>query len=144
MGLDDPTVKMSKSLAEERGGHAIVLLDPPKKIRSAIMRAVTDSLPAVDSGHLSPGVENLLTIWEVLSGDNREAALARFDGKGYGVLKGDVADLALERVGAIQTRYQEIQADKGYVDRVLADGAERAAAVANETLDKVLHLVGLR
>ncbi|MGH2687974.1 MAG: tryptophan--tRNA ligase, partial [Actinomycetota bacterium] len=45
MGLDDPTMKMSKSLAEQRGGHAIALLDPPEKIRNAVMRAVTDSLP---------------------------------------------------------------------------------------------------
>jgi tryptophanyl-tRNA synthetase len=144
MGLDEPTVKMSKSLAEERGGHAIVLLDPPKKIRSAIMRAVTDSLPGVDSDHLSPGVENLLTLWQVLTGRGREAALARFDGKGYGVLKGEVADLALERVGAIQERYKEIRSDEGHIDRVLADGAARAAAVADETLDKAMQLLGLR
>jgi tryptophanyl-tRNA synthetase len=144
MGLDDPTVKMSKSLAEERGGHAIALLDPPKKIRNAVMRAVTDSLPAVDSSQLSPGVENLLTLWEVLSGDGREAALARFDGKGYGVLKKDVADIAVEQVGDIQQRYGEIRADEGYIDKVLADGAERAAAVADDTLDKAMRLVGLR
>jgi tryptophanyl-tRNA synthetase len=144
MGLDDPTVKMSKSLADERTGHAIALLDPPKKIRQAVMRAVTDSLPAVDSDHLSPGVQNLLTLWQVLSGDNREATLARFDGKGYGVLKKDVADLAVERVGTIQERYEAIRADEGHVDRVLAEGAERAAAVADDTLDKAMRLVGLR
>lgn len=144
MGLDDPTVKMSKSLAEQRGGHAIALLDPPKKIRNAVMRAVTDSLPGVDSDRLSPGVENLLTLWQVLSGDSREAALARFDGKGYGVLKKDVADIALEKVGAIQQRYAEIQADQGYIDKVLADGAERAAAVAEATLDGAMRRVGLR
>jgi tryptophanyl-tRNA synthetase len=144
MGLDDPGAKMSKSVAEQRSGHAIGLLDPPKQIRQAVMRAVTDSLPAVDPGQLSPGVENLLTLWQVLSGDDREAALARFGGKGYGVLKKDVADIAVERVGAIQERYAEIRADEGYVDQVLADGTKRAAAVADDTLDKAMHLVGLR
>ncbi|MGH2722364.1 MAG: tryptophan--tRNA ligase [Actinomycetota bacterium] len=144
MGLDDPTVKMSKSLAEQRGGHAIALLDPPEKIRNAVMRAVTDSLPGVDSDRLSPGVENLLTLWQVLSGDSREAALARFDGKGYGVLKKDVAGIALEKVGAIQQRYAEIQGDEGYIDEVLADGAKRAAVVAEATLDGAMRRVGLR
>ncbi|HEY8200781.1 MAG TPA: tryptophan--tRNA ligase, partial [Actinomycetota bacterium] len=144
MGLDDPTVKMSKSLAEQRPGHAIGLLDSPAKIRQAVMRAVTDSLPAVDSDHLSPGVENLLTLWQVLAGDDREATLARFGGKGYGVLKKDVADLAVERVGVIRERYEEIRSDEGYVDKVLADGAERAAAMAGDTLGRAMHLVGLR
>ena len=144
MGLDDPTVKMSKSLAEQRPGHAIGLLDPPARIRQTVMRAVTDSLPAVDSDHLSQGVENLLTLWEVLAGDDREATLARFDGRGYGVLKKDVADLVVERVGVIQERYREIRADEGAIDKILADGAERAAAVAGDTLSRAMHLVGLR
>jgi tryptophanyl-tRNA synthetase len=144
MGLDDPTVKMSKSLAEQRSGHAIGLLDPPRKIRQAVMRAVTDSLPAVDPDRLSPGVENLLTLWEVLAGDSRETTLGRFGGKGYGVLKKDVADLVVERVGAIQERYREIRADEGAIDKILADGAERAEAVAGDTLSRAMHLVGLR
>lgn len=55
MGLDDPTIKMSKSLAETREGHAIGLLDPADKIRRAVMRAVTDSSPALQRANLSPG-----------------------------------------------------------------------------------------
>ena len=144
MGLDDPTVKMSKSLAEVREGHAIGLLDPPERIRKAIMRAVTDSGSQVDPEQLSPGLDNLLVLFEVLSGSTREETLNRFAGKGYGVLKKELAEITLEKVGAIQAKYRDIRADDSYVDKVLADGAERAAAVADATLDTVMRLTGLR
>ena len=95
MGLDDPSIKMSKSLAGVRDGHAIGLLDPPKKIRRSVMRAVTDSGSEVDPEHISPGVENLLVIFETLSGSSREFTLARFAGQGYGMLKREVAEAAV-------------------------------------------------
>src|ERR1700685_1330923 len=60
MGLDDPTAKMSKSASGSN--HAIALLDDPKVIQKKIMRATTDSEPAVDPSNLGPGVANLLTI----------------------------------------------------------------------------------
>src|SRR5437868_3842019 len=66
MGLDDPTVKMSKSATA--AGHAVALLDPPAKIRKTIMRATTDSNPAVDFEALGPGVANLLGIFQAFSG----------------------------------------------------------------------------
>lgn len=144
MGLDDPTAKMSKSTAEEREGHAIRLLDQPGTIRRAIMRAVTDSGSRVDRNDLSPGVDNLLTLYEVLGGGTREQALDRFEGQGYGSLKKEVVEAAVERVGAIQQRYGEIRTDESYLDKVLAEGAGRAAEVAGDTLDRALELVGLK
>lgn len=143
MGLDDPTVKMSKSLAEVREGHAIGLLDSPEKIRRTVMRAVTDSGSEIRGVDLSPGVDNLLTLYETLTASTREKALDHFEGKGYGALKTDVAELAIETVGRIQGRYNEIRADDSHVDKVLADGAQRAATVADRTLQQALQLVGL-
>lgn len=81
MGLDDPTIKMSKSLAGSRPGHAIGLLDPPEKIRTSVMRAVTDSGSEVNPEHLSPGVDNLLTLFETLTATSRDETLAKFTGQ---------------------------------------------------------------
>src|SRR5271157_567485 len=78
MGLDDPSKKMSKS--EAGAGHAISLLDPPATIRKKIMRATTDSAPAVDFGLLGPGVENLLSIYPAFSGWDAEQMRAQFAG----------------------------------------------------------------
>jgi tryptophanyl-tRNA synthetase len=144
MGLDDPTAKMSKSKAETHEGHAIGLLDPPDRIRRSIMRAVTDSGSVVDSAALSPGVNNLLALHEVLSGATRAETLAKFDGNGYGFLKKDLVELVVDRLAPIQARYHEIHSDPGYLDRVLAEGAERAEAVAGQTLRRAMELVGLR
>ena len=68
MGLDDPTAKMSKSAAG--ANHAVALLDPPDQIRKTIMRATTDSNPAVDFEKAGPGVANLLTIYQAFSGES--------------------------------------------------------------------------
>jgi tryptophanyl-tRNA synthetase len=143
MGMDDPAAKMSKSLAATREGHAIGLLDPPAKIRRTVMRAVTDSHTEVRPGDLSPGVDNLLVLFEVLTGTNRQDTLAQFSGQGYGVLKQAVADAAIEHVTGIQERYTHIRDDAGYLDKTLADGAEKAASVAGQTLRTVMRAVGL-
>jgi tryptophanyl-tRNA synthetase len=144
MGLDDPSIKMSKSLAGVRDGHAIGLLDPPKKIRRSVMRAVTDSGSEVDPEHLSPGVENLLVIFETLSGSSRESTLATFAGHGYGMLKREVAETAVAKVTEIQERYQSLRTDDTVLEDILAGGAKRAAGVADQTLDKAMRLTGLR
>ncbi|MGQ0777686.1 MAG: hypothetical protein ACT4NY_25305 [Pseudonocardiales bacterium] len=76
MSPDDPKAKMSKSLAERQPGHAIALLDPPKQVRKAVMRAVTDSRPTIDFGDgVTPGVENLLTILECLTEETSSVRL---------------------------------------------------------------------
>jgi tryptophanyl-tRNA synthetase len=143
MGLDDPTVKMSKSLAETREGHAIALLDPPDKIRRTVMRAVTDSSPALQRASLSPGVDNLLVLYEALAGETREQALAQFEGKGYGTLKKAVAEAAVEATAPIRARYDDIRADDTVLDKILAEGAQKADAVAGHTLQQVMQRVGL-
>jgi tryptophanyl-tRNA synthetase len=143
MGLDDPTVKMSKSLAALRPRHAIGLVDPPEEIRDAIMHAVTDSGREVRPEETSPGVSNLLTIYEVLSGYDRAAVNAEFAGKGYVVLKRAVADLTIATLAPIRARYQELSAMPEALDAVLEMGAERARLAAAPTLDRVKLLMGL-
>ncbi len=143
MGLDDPERKMSKSVGLEVKGHSVGLLDSPKVARKAIMRAVTDSGNDIRFEHASPGVLNLLTIYEVLSGESRESIEARFAGKGYGHLKKDVADVVLATIEPIQERYSALVNEPGYLDGILDRGAERARSIAAPVLAAVKQAVGL-
>ncbi|MBN1963905.1 MAG: tryptophan--tRNA ligase [Anaerolineae bacterium] len=144
MGLDDPTKKMSKSETDSQY-HAVYLLDPPDMARKKIMRAVTDSGRDIrfSDDPEKAGVNNLLQIYEVLTGaDSRQAVEAHFEGKGYGDLKREVAEVVLEAIAPIRARYNEIAEESGYLDDVLARGAERAAAFAEKTLRTVKERVG--
>src|SRR5690606_31245618 len=87
MGLDDPGQKMSKSLAQERQGHAILLLDDPATVKKALMSAVTDSERELRFEHASPGVKNLLTIVQAVSDRPLADIEADLEGGGYGTLK---------------------------------------------------------
>jgi len=141
MGLDDPTKKMSKSASGT--GHAVSLLDPPATIRKKIMRATTDSAPAVDFAVLGAGVENLLNIHQAFSGWGQEQMRAHFDGMRYGDLKKQVAEMVACSLEPLQKRYHEIVAEPGYIDLVLREGAERIAPIANATVEDVKRRMGL-
>lgn len=143
MGFDDPTAKMSKSVAEVRDGHAVRLLDDADTIRRVIMRAVTDSGSEVDPERASPGIENLLVLAHVLSGRERGEVDRDFRGQRYSVLKSAVVDLLVETISVIQGRYRELIDDPNYIRGVLAEGAERAAAVANAKVAEAKRKVGL-
>jgi tryptophanyl-tRNA synthetase len=141
MGLDDPEQKMSKS--ETAANHAVALLDPPAKIRKTIMRATTDSNPAVDFETAGPGVRNLLSIYQAFSGAADEEMKARFTGMRYGDLKKEVADMAIAQLEPFQERYRRIVNEPGYLAGVLADGAARVAPIANATVRLVKERMGL-
>ncbi len=143
MGLDDPTKKMSKSETDSQL-HAVYLLDPPAQARKKIMRAKTDSGSEIrfSTDPDRAGVNNLLQIHQALSGQSREAIEAHFEGKGYGALKSEVADLVVAALEPIQARYAEITREAAYLDSILARGAEKAAGVANATLARVKQGVG--
>lgn len=143
MGLDDPTAKMSKSIAETRKTHAISLLDSPSAIKKTIMSAVTDAGSETRFEQASPGVKNLLTIYEVMSGESRPAIEEKFAGKGYGFLKRELVDLVVRTLEPIQTRYKEITEREGYLDELLAQGAARASAIADKTVEDVRRLTGV-
>jgi tryptophanyl-tRNA synthetase len=143
MGLDEPTAKMSKSIADERPGHAVRLLDPPNVIRKAIMSAVTDSERETRFEHASPGVRNLLTIWQVLAERPMADLEAEVEGKGYGALKKAVVEVVVEALAPIQARYAELQADPAELDALLARGAERARSTAAATLARMKAAMGV-
>lgn len=141
MGLDDPTSKMSKS--EERPGHAVHLLDPPDTIRSKIMKATTDSLREIRFDESRPGIYNLLVIYELLTKHSRPDIEARFEGKGYADLKRELAEVIIEELRPLQSRYQKLMADPNYIDSLLAEGASKARPMAENTLNLVKDRVGL-
>jgi tryptophanyl-tRNA synthetase len=143
MGLDDPTVKMSKSTALTKPAHAILLLDPPDVVRRKIARATTDTNPAV-AEPVGPGVANLLDIHAALHGSTHDETVATFAGQNYGALKAAATDAVNDALAPIQARYRTIRADEPALRSVLAEAAERAAAVADTTLLRVQRAVGLR
>jgi tryptophanyl-tRNA synthetase len=134
MGLDDPTTKMSKS--SDVQGHAVYLLDDLDAARKKIMRAVTDSGREIkfSDDPERAGVNNLLNIYQSITGQAQEAIEAQFEGKGYGDLKKTVAEAVIETLKPIQVRYRELTDDGGYIDEILARGAEKARTVADQTL----------
>jgi len=141
MGLDDPETKMSKSATGS--GHAIALLDPIDQVRKKIMRATTDSQPAVNFETLGIGVKNLLSIFQAFSGWPAEKISEHFSGMRYGDLKKQVAEMVAVSLEPLQKRYREIRAEPGYVDRVLREGAERVSPIAKSTVQLVKERMGL-
>jgi tryptophanyl-tRNA synthetase len=141
MGLDDPTTKMSKST--QGSGHAVALLDPPDRIRRTIMRATTDSNPAVDFETMGPGVANLLNIFQAFSEWTTDQMRAHFTGLRYGDLKKQVADMVVSKLEPIQQRYGEITADPAWLDSVLQRGAEAVTPIANSTVELVKRRMGV-
>jgi tryptophanyl-tRNA synthetase len=142
MGLDNPTAKMSKS--EEAENHAIYLLDKPDSIKRKIMRAVTDSYGSIRFSDETEraGVNNLLVIYQALTGHSRQQIEAEFEGKGYGDLKRAVVEQTILLLSPLQERYNRIIGEKGYLDQLLARGAERANEMAEKTLNLVYDRIG--
>ncbi len=141
MGLQDPTAKMSKSEGNE--GQSIGMLDTPDVIRKKIMRATTDSQRGVVFDESRPGLYNLLTIYQTITGETQQVIEARFEGKGYGDFKKALAEAVVESLRPVQERYAEITSDPGYLDDILKTGADRAQPIAAATLDRVRRTIGL-
>ncbi|SPF52847.1 Tryptophan--tRNA ligase [Candidatus Sulfopaludibacter sp. SbA4] len=141
MGLDDPTQKMSKSATG--ANHAVALLDPPDRIRKTIMRATTDSNPAVDFETAGPGVLNLISIYQAFSGSADDEVKRHFTGMRYGDLKKQVAEMVISHVEPFQQRYRQIVSEPGYLAGVLREGAERVAPIADDTVRTVKQRMGL-
>jgi len=141
MSLQEPDKKMSKS--DPNANSYIALLDPPEVIRAKIKRAVTDSDGEIRFDFENkPGVSNLLSIYAAIKGIDPEEAAKEFAGMGYGTLKGAVADTVVAELEPLQKRYHEIRADKEYLNRIMAQGAERANYTASRTVGKVYKKIG--
>lgn len=140
MSLEDPTKKMSKSA--ESAGSYILLQDEPDVIRRKIKRAVTDSEASVRFDPAAkPAVSNLMTIYSQFAGISLDEVAARYEGKGYGPFKTDLAEVVVEGLRPLQERYAEL--DEADVLAVLAAGRERANEVASATLQRVQDALGL-
>ncbi len=142
LALNDPTIKMSKS--ETTRGHAIHIVDEPDEIRYVTRRAVTDSGREIvfSSTPEKAGVNNLLQIYEALTGMSRPEIEAHFANRNYGQLKSEVAEVVVEALRPIRERYVELLADPAELDRLLAIGAEHAGAVAEPKIEAVKAAVG--
>lgn len=139
--LSDPTKKMSKS-AENPGG-AVFLSDDRDTVMRKFKRAVTDSDNAIKyAPETKAGVSNLLTIYCAFSGKSIEEAEREFDGKGYGDFKLAVGETVADCLAPLQAEHQRLLADKAYLEKVMADGAERAYKLARKTLSKVYKKIG--
>jgi tryptophanyl-tRNA synthetase len=139
--LQVPTAKMSKSASSPAG--IIELLDDPKVSAKKIRSAVTDSGTEVRfDAEEKPGVSNLLTIYSALTGETVEALVDKYSGRGYGDLKGDLAEVVVEFVTPFRNRTLELLEDRAELERVLRVGAERANEVATRTLADVYERVG--
>lgn len=142
MGLSNPEKKMSKS--EEKREDAIFLLDSPDEIRIKIKKATTDSSREIRFDDNRPGVNNMLTIYQLLTGKGRSEIEEHFYDKNYKALKEELAEVVIEKLNPLQERYRELSGEKGYLDEMLKRGAERAEAQAEKKLRQVLNCIGLR
>ncbi|MEU5328396.1 tryptophan--tRNA ligase [Streptomyces sp. Tue 6075] len=139
--LQDPAVKMSKSASTPKG--LINLLDDPKVTAKKVKSAVTDTDTVIRfDEEKKPGVSNLLTILSTLSGSPVEDLERSYEGKGYGALKTDLAEAMVEFVTPFRARTQEYLDDPETLDSILAKGAEKARAVAAETLAQTYDRMG--
>jgi tryptophanyl-tRNA synthetase len=141
MDLLNPQSKMSKSAANENG--TIFLTDSASDIEKKFKRAATDSetVVAFDPKE-KPGVSNLLSIQAALTGEAIATVVARYEGKMYGPLKLDTAELVKQELKPIQEESARLLADKGELDRILRAGADRARPQAAETVRRVYERVG--
>ncbi|MBR3351522.1 MAG: tryptophan--tRNA ligase [Erysipelotrichaceae bacterium] len=141
MSLSDPAKKMSKS--EETNKGCIYLLDDINVAKKKIMSAVTDMCAHVNyDKENQPGVSNLLEIMSSLSGEPIDSIVARYEGKGYGEFKKEVAEVVAKELTMIQSRYNEIM-KSGLIEQVLKEGAERAHRIAFKKLKKVQKKMGI-
>ncbi|MEC4572288.1 tryptophan--tRNA ligase [Streptomyces virginiae] len=140
--LQDPAIKMSKSASSPKG--LINLLDEAKVTEKKIKSAVTDTEAEIRfDTEKKPGVSNLLTIYSTLTGESIPALEEKYAGKGYGALKTDLAGVMVDFVTPFKQRTQEYLDDPETLDSILAKGAEKARAVAAETLAQAYDRLGL-
>jgi tryptophanyl-tRNA synthetase len=139
--LQEPTAKMSKSASSPNG--IIELLEDPARAAKKIRSAVTDTGREIFFDPATkPGVSNLLTIYSAMTGRSIQDLVSAYDGKGYGDLKKDLAEVVVEFIRPIQERTKAYLDDTAQLDKLLAVGAEKARAVSVHTLRRVYDRVG--
>jgi tryptophanyl-tRNA synthetase len=141
MSLDTPTQKMSKS--DPNTNSRINLLDDPKTIKQKISRATTDSLRLVTFDPERPGITNLLTIYQALTGQSQQEIEEVFAGKGYGDFKAALIDQLVEALRPIQQRYHELMNDLPTLESILKQDADDIRPIAQSTIQRMKSVIGL-
>lgn len=141
MSLQEPTKKMSKS--DENVNGTIFLMDSEDVIMKKMKRAVTDSENNVVYRDEQPGVKNLITIHSRLAGISIDEVVAQYEGKGYGALKKDTAEVVIESLRPFKDRYNEYMNNLDYVENIYIKGAKRAYELAEDTMALVRKRIGL-
>jgi len=141
MDLQDPTRKMSTTGSSEQG--TVYVLDEPKAIEKKLKSAVTDSGSEIRGGPEKEGIGNLIEILAAVRGSDRAAIEAEFAEARYGEFKTAVAAAVIEYLAPVHERYEALRSDEGAHEAVLADGAERARAIASVTLADVRARMGV-
>lgn len=142
MSLQDPEKKMSKS--DENEKNYVAIIDDARKIEKKIKSSTTDSGTEIKfDPDNKAGLSNLMTIYSALSGKTTDQLEKEYEGKMYGHLKGDLADLVVETLKPVREKYDDLMKNKDHLDLLMNQGAERAQVRARETLDKVYKSVGL-
>jgi len=140
MDLTEPTRKMSTSTSPEMG--KILIVDPPEAIRRKIMSAVTDTGREVRRAPDKPGISNLVEIMSVATGRPPEAIEAEYGDGGYARFKAAVADAVIACLAPVQERYRALRSDPGELERLLAEGAQKAAGFSRPTLFAMYERMG--
>lgn len=141
MSLTDGTKKMSKSDPSDQS--RIDLTDPPSVITKKIKRAKTDPERGLEFDNPErPECNNLLGLYQLLSNQTKEAVIAECKDMGWGQFKPLLADTTVEALRPIQEKYDELMSDRTYLQQVLAQGKQKAQAVAAPTLAKVKTAIG--
>ena len=141
MDLQAPDRKMSTTGGTPQG--TVLVLDEPDVIAKKIRSSVTDSGSDVRRGPDKPGVSNLIDILAAVRGADPEAVELEFDGAGYGAFKQAVADAVIEYLAPVRERYHELRADEPGLERTLSEGADKARAIATETVADVRQAMGV-
>jgi tryptophanyl-tRNA synthetase len=141
MDLQEPTNKMSTTGGSEAG--TLLVLDDPNTVTKKIKSAVTDSGTEVKRGEGKEGIANLIEILAVARGISEEEVEREFDGSGYGDFKAAVAEAVVDFLAPVRERYEELRPDEAALERTLTAGAEKARAIAAETLAEVRTAVGI-
>ena len=143
MSLRDGQAKMSKSDPSDQS--RINLTDDADTIAAKIRKARTDPEPlpeTLEGLEARAEAKNLVTIYAALADISREAVLARFGGRGFGVFKPALADLAVASLAPVTAEMRRLMDDPAEIDRVLEDGAGRAVGIADPVIDEVRKIVG--
>jgi tryptophanyl-tRNA synthetase len=141
MDLQEPERKMSTSNASEAG--TVYVLDEPAAIAKKLGSAVTDSGREVRRGEGKAGIANLIDVYAVARGIDQEAVEREFGGAGYGDFKKAVAAAVTELLAPVRERYTELRPDEAGLEATLAEGAEKARAIAAGTLAEVRDRMGI-